>query len=375
MISLIRLFSLLLGACFLMFPFDLWSQDCSHKVSHLADTQQVGCTNVTVTPAGWAGSLLPICNKDPYFIGNQANGSYTFTFSPPVSGVRVSLYAVNNQPAINNLEEVAFTVNGSFYQITNPGVADACLPEAVISPTGTIQGCTGCISSWDDIEITTTINSLNVEDIILSGSPAGVLFSLYLCCSAPLCQTNAGQINAAPLTLCGTATANVPPATQTFLEPGDLLRYILFSDPNDTAGSIIATSITPSFSFNPALLQPNVTYYICAMAGNNLGGNVDLNDPCLDFSNAIPVVWRPYPTVQLETGNPNLCAGACTDITATFSGTAPFLLTYLTPGVGLNSQTFANNTGVFQICLPPGALPGALMIQAVALTDTWCQCP
>ncbi|MCC6463115.1 MAG: hypothetical protein IT260_21775 [Saprospiraceae bacterium] len=370
----IRIAGLLLLAQLCAAPFALRGQ-CMDKVSHTSGTQQVGCTNVTVTSAGSAGSLLPICGKDPYFIGNMSSGSYTFTFSPAVSGVRVSLYAVNNQPAINNLEEVAFTVNGSFYPITNPGVADGCLPEAEISPTGKIRGCTGCISSWDDLEITTPINALKVEDIHVSGSPAGVLFSLYLCCAAPSCQTDAGQINAAPLTLCGTGMATVPAATQTLLEPGDLLQYILFADPNDTLGSILATSNTPSFGFNPALLQPNITYYICAVAGNNQAGNVNLSDPCLDFSNAIPVVWRPYPTVALAVGNPNLCAGACTEITATFTGTAPFTLTYFHSSTGATTQSFSDNIGVFSFCTSPGAAPGPLVVQAVALEDAWCSCP
>lgn len=122
-------------------------------------------------------------------------------------------------------------------------------------------------------------------------------------------------------------------------------------------------------------MQTGVTYYVAAVAGNNNGGNVDLNDPCLDFSNANPVVWRPLPTVTFSVANPNVCAGACTTVAATFTGTPPFTLSYDTPATGTQTQTFAGNTGTFQVCTPAGSLPGSFSVQATALTDAWCTCP
>ncbi|MFZ4476954.1 MAG: hypothetical protein ACOYPR_17295, partial [Saprospiraceae bacterium] len=89
--------------------------------------------------------------------------------------------------------------------------------------------------------------------------------------------------------VCSNETLTFPAVTQTVLDGDDILQYILFSNPNDTAGSIVATSASPSFTFGPPL-QTGVTYYVAAMAGNNLNDNVDLSDPCLDFSNARAVV-------------------------------------------------------------------------------------
>jgi hypothetical protein len=194
---------------------------------------------------------------------------------------------------------------------------------------------------------------------------------LYICCSG--CQTSAGQITASPLNPCPDDLATVPAATQTFLEGDDLLQYVLFSNPADTAGSILATSNTPSFAFNPATMQTGVTYYIAAIAGNNAGGNVDLNDPCLDFSNAIQVIWQPLPTVNFSVANPDVCAGACTAVTATFTGTAPFTLAYTTP-TGVTTVVFSGNTGTFQVCTPVGSAPGSFSVQATSLTDAWCAC-
>jgi len=350
-----------------LLPWGAWGQ-CNTQVMHLSGTQQVGCTSVTVTSEGSAGTVT-ICNKGPYLIGNLGPGSYTFNFSPAISGVRVGVYAINNN--VLGTEEIAFTVNGTFYPVTNPGVPDGCLSPAGISPTGTIEACPDCASSWDDIVITESMSSIKVEDIYLSGSPAGVLFSLYLCC--PSCSTDAGEITASPLDVCAGNTAEVPPALQFFLDNNDTLQYILFSNPNDTLGSIIATSNTPTFSFNPATMQIDVTYYIAAIAGNNLNGNVDLDDPCLDFSNAIQVTWRALPAVTFSVDNPDVCAGACTTVTANFTGTAPFILTYTTPA-GTTTQTFSANTGTFQVCTAAGSPPGSLVLQATALADSYCTC-
>ena len=187
-----------------------------------------------------------------------------------------------------------------------------------------------------------------------------------------ICTTDAGSIPTPDQSLCAGETLTFA-HTGEILDNNDVLEYVLFTNPNDTVGSILATSSTPSFSFDPATMQTGVTYYIAAIAGNNVGGNVDLNDPCLDISNAIQVIWRPLPTVTFSVANPDVCAGACTTVTATFTGTAPFILTYSTPA-GATTQTFSGNTGTFQICTAAGAPPGSFSVAATALTDFYCTC-
>jgi hypothetical protein len=191
--------------------------------------------------------------------------------------------------------------------------------------------------------------------------------------SACQCPTDAGNVPTANATICVNQTF---PFTNTggFLDNNDIKRYILFSNPADTLGSIVATSATPSFTFNPTTMQTGVTYYAAAIAGNNLNGNVDLNDPCLDISNAAQVVWRPLPTVVFSAANPNVCAGACTTVTATFTGIAPFTLTYTTPASGTVTQTFSGNTGTFQVCTAVGSPPGSWVVQATKVVDAFCTC-
>jgi hypothetical protein len=80
------------------------------------------------------------------------------------------------------------------------------------------------------------------------------------------------------------------------------------------------------------------------------------------------------PTVTFSAANPNVCAGACTTVTAAFTGTAPFTLTYSSPATGSVTQTFSGNTGTFQVCTPAGSSPGTVGVQATNLTDAWCNC-
>ncbi len=81
----------------------------------------------------------------------------------------------------------------------------------------------------------------------------------------------------------------------------------------------------------------------------------------------------PLPSVTFS-GTTDICAGSCQDITVTFTGTPPFNLTYTSPVTGPQSQIFNTITGTLQICPPAGTPPGALPVNALALTDLNCTC-
>jgi hypothetical protein len=194
--------------------------------------------------------------------------------------------------------------------------------------------------------------------------------------SGCICLTDAGNVPTPNASRCVNESFTFS-SNNEYLEPNDLISYILFSNPADTAGSIVAINNIPEFTFNPGTMQTGVTYYAGAMAGNNLNGAVNLNDPCLDFSNAMQLIWRPLPTVSFTTTNSSVCDNACKTIQATFTGTAPFTFTYsVTDDSGATvtfSQTVNSATASFEIC-PPAGYFGALNIQATDLTDAWCSC-
>lgn len=227
-----------------------------------------------------------------------------------------------------------------------------------------------------DDDTISIICDIDIEYSIISLTtlPAGLPH--YSC--LPGCISNAGVLApGGPFNICVNSTLNIPAAIQTVLEANDLLQYVLFSNPADTVGSIVAVSNTPAFSFAPPL-QAGVTYYVAAMVGNALNGNVDLNDPCLDFSNALEVVWQPLPTIQLTAPNADVCAGGCRTLDAVFTGTGAFTVAgnLLSGGnvIGTFSETFGGNTGTLVLCVPGGTPAGPLTVQPTVLTDAWCVC-
>jgi len=204
---------------------------------------------------------------------------------------------------------------------------------------------------------------------------ATTLDETILCNGSGCCETDAGTMLEQTLHACINEPATLTHNGDEMLDGNDLLQFILFSDPNDTLGSIIAISNTPTFTFNSATMQIGVTYYVAAIAGNNVGGNVDFDDPCFDISdNAAELIWHPLPEVELQTDTSDVCPGDCHTLTAVLTGTPPFTLTITSPA-GTTTVTIGATTGTFQICLPPGTPPGSFTVQATALADAYCTCP
>lgn len=201
-------------------------------------------------------------------------------------------------------------------------------------------------------------------------------YSFPLVCNT--CTTNAGNVTAQNLTICGTAnTATVPFTGGQTLDADDILRYIIFEDENDPEGSILLQSASPNIAFNPATMQTGQTYFLGTVAGNNLNGSVNLADPCLDFSGAFAeVVWRALPTASFSGVPQEVCGGSCQTVSVNFTGAPPFSLTYkLTAGAVEQTftQNFSNNTGAFQVC-PPAGFVGNVMVERLDLTDANCDC-
>jgi len=267
---------------------------------------------------------------------------------------------------------------------TNPGLSMVVYSGISITNGGTTNNGYTTANGASDSDMLYQYNvSTNTFDFVcdldfilgtdgfsgLSDLPPGVS-------EAPcLCSTFAGTVNNQTFNVCvapGSVTA--PYSNNADLGAGDILRFIFFSDPADTLGSIIVQSSSATIAFNPATMQTGVPYYLATLAGDDLGGNVDLNDPCLDISNtAAQVIWRERPAVVFSVANPDVCAGDCRTVTATFTGEPPFTLTYTTPA-GMFTESFPGNTGTIQVCVPAGTPEGPLQVQAVSLTDGWCLC-
>ena len=364
----------------ILITVNIHTQTCQKRITVESGKQNFLCTEVTVTSDGDVQYGYFFCAPmGPYKLGLTYGGSYTFTFSNPVNGVTLEFYGIDHTnvfgpPTI--YEIITLDINGAPYPFPDAGVPTACSGvHAEVEPGGGLwcPPCpTGCHASAKNIDITTPISTLTVTDTYYGGNALGIIFSIRFCCDP--CLVKAGLIPSPDLTFCEGTPAIFPPATPNVLPNGTMLQYILFSNPDDTLGSILAISNTPGFDFDPALMQTNVKYYITAVAGIELNGNVDLDNSCKDISDkAVAVTWLPRPSVLLATDNPEICAGNCVTITANFTGTAPYSLTYSFPFLGTATQTFADEVGTFILC-PPKTASGPLEVQAVSVSDANCTC-
>lgn len=160
----------------------------------------------------------------------------------------------------------------------------------------------------------------------------------------------------------------------------DVVRYILYTDPNNPLGTILQNNPNPTFTFTSPI-QANVTYYVSQIVGNNLNGVVDLLDPCLNISTAVPVIWNPKPVLVALSGAGDLCAGNCQTISITLQGKPPFSYFWqvqqggnvITPLQAVfNVSTL---TSTFQACVPVTASAGPVQVVICSITDANCSNP
>lgn len=175
---------------------------CTNQVYNLSGDTTVNGILVTVTLSGIVDSNSIYCGATfPYFIGwnyssnMSGNGSYTFNFSPAISGITLNFSGVSNLAGWA-IEEVKLFVNGAHYQIPIVGSSNGCDSLAVLSPLGDIDGCSGCaVSGWEGTTINGPIYSLSVKDTVILGDPRGAIFSLFICDSVTT-EVNENEIPA-----------------------------------------------------------------------------------------------------------------------------------------------------------------------------------
>jgi hypothetical protein len=300
---------------------------------------------------------------DPYYW----NGTfYAFGYSGPSPAQNWGVFSVT--PG----DPLGVTLEGTLNNNLCSG-ATAAIPGVGIFSTTVDPDC----NSSDLVEFTfpnNTTPSCDLGNLCFCYGASAVPSNFPPPPNTCACITEVGEISSMDTILCTNEILNIS-NTGSNLDSDDVIEYLLFSDLTDTLGSIIQTSTTPSFSFSNPPLTEGVTYYVVAIAGNELpGGGVDLTDICLDFSNVISVVWNPLPTVDFAVSNPNVCEGECTEVEVILIGTPPFSLTYDTPGNSGQIETFTSASGTLTICIPSGSPPGSFNLQAVSLTDANCVC-
>jgi hypothetical protein len=121
--------------------------------------------------------------------------------------------------------------------------------------------------------------------------------------------TDAGTMTSvAPISLCGNeCTDMLTHNGDEVLDGDDALEFIVHSGGNPA--TILARNDTPNFCFsNISGGQYGVTYYISAIAGNDLGGGfVNQSDPCYSQSFGTPVVWFENPIAFISETEISAC--------------------------------------------------------------------
>ena len=293
------------------------------------------------------------------YLFEQGGNIFAFTLSPPNQVWEIDLNDPGNSTLLQTVTfpfgiAGATTVNNQIY------VADFEWVYSYDPVTNTYeQECNGFDMG---------LNGINAVTSLPPGAPA------FPC----LCETDAGTVTAGLDEVCLPDDVTVPFNNDEELDGDDLLQYILFSDLQDTLGSILVTSNTPNMSFDPNSMQTGVTYYLATIAGNDLNGNVDLTDVCLSISNASEVIWWPQPAIVFSITNPDLCAGDCVILEVELTGTPPFTLEgEISSGnnvVDTFSESFAQNSGTLEVCVPAGVSSGNLEVQATLVADNNCSC-
>lgn len=346
-------------------PNPIWSGNVTYGGSILAPNGLVYLTSGGSTPGLWVfdpatnttsliGNWPPNIIVSEFFYQGGVLYGVAVEGPPPFMNRVIQVNVTNPDQSLIVVNNPPFGANGG---TTNNGYTTA------ISPSNILRQYNATTNTF------TTLCTLAQAMNGLTDLPPG------LAEEPCLCTTFAGTVNNQTFNACMPTSVTVPYNNNAVLDGNDILRYILFSNLADTLGSIIVQSSSAVIPYNPATMQTGVPYYLATVAGNNQGGNVNFSDPCLDVSNtAAQVIWRPRPSITLTVANPNVCVGECTSVTANFTGTPPFVLSYSSPATGIMTQNFSSNNGTFQVCAPAGAIPGSLTVQATSLTDAWCTC-
>ncbi len=256
----------------------------------------------------------------------SSNGTFVFQWTElngicsAVDDVNVTFNALPSVTALNEIcdgTNTEFTVNFT----ANTGLA----PYSVSGLTGAF---TGNVFSSLPLPNNSSYSFILVD---ANGCESPGITGVQNCA----CATDAGSMQNTPATFCADVDASATWNNDATTDANDMVQFILHNGSGSVVGStIFATNPQPSFVFG-GNLQFGVTYYISAIAGNNLLGNVDLNDPCLSVTPGTPVQWKPNPTAEIA-GDATLCLGGNTVLSFSGTGTYPLSIDY-SDGTNLNT--------------------------------------
>jgi hypothetical protein len=160
------------------------------------------------------------------------------------------------------------------------------------------------------------------------------------------CATNAGQVSQTPITVCQADSVSVLFLGGQTLDADDVSAYVLHTGSGAALGSVLFQNLSGTFGYG-ANLSFGTTYYISAVAGNNLNGFPDPNDPCFSVAPGQPVVF-----LQMPVPNAGVDQMVC-GLTANLAGSPGLFAGTWTQVSGPNTANFSNNQDPATAILAP----------------------
>lgn len=267
--------------------------------------------NINATPytltvgQAQAGNITLTSVTDDNGCVGTGSGSATVVINttPTVSGIQTGC------DPTNTMYQVTFTINGG-----DPG-------SYMVEPAnGTLTGNT----FTSNFIPSGTGYSFNVFDG--NHCDTVVVSQNAVICN---CTSSAGETDQTAVNECGDGPVTVAyDDTNENFDGNDTLNFVLHSGTGVTiVPPVIYQGSDPTVSFNPATMTYGTTYYLSAVVGDNNGGLVDLNDPCLDVSQGTPITFFEIPTATLS-GTTAICLGNQAALTIDFTGVGPWSITY-----------------------------------------------
>ncbi|MFM9949241.1 MAG: hypothetical protein ACKV1O_14975 [Saprospiraceae bacterium] len=126
-----------------------------------------------------------------------------------------------------------------------------------------------------------------------------------------MCSGDPGAMLPDVLDICIGSTAQALSATLPQPAPGQVVRYLLHTLPGTTPGTVLAENTAGIFSFDPATMVAEATYYLsCGVGTLAANGGLDFNNLCTRIAPGQPVVFHAPPRfVEILAVNPT-CYGA-----------------------------------------------------------------
>jgi gliding motility-associated-like protein len=189
------------------------------------------------------------------------------------------------------------------------------------------------------------------------------------------CETGVGTMGNTALSLCGNGciSATYNPAGQ-FLDPNDLLQFVLHQGSGNQIVNEIARSNTPTFCFNPATMTYGATYYVSAVAGNNNGsGSVLLSHYCTVVTIGTPISFHEKPVAAIAPPGRLSCAveQLILDGSADLPGSAFAWTTQIGQIVGSATQqdVTVNASGAYTLIVTNGICKDTAVVSVQDLTN------